>query len=390
VSSCTQECGNPLTDAPTTNDPGNGNGDITTTPAPTEDPNGCTTGAISACGSGCTCVDVASPGSGYMCESTDLAWTPARRTETDMQTCCKTERYFSQRAFERQLAQFTELSVNPNAPDGMTTVDVKFTGSGQFKPYWTLKLDNNQDGDYSDRGELQYMETYCIDIVNTLAASTTTCNLLSSTMQDSIRPRAGTSDPDRLINYPQNFRALNWLHDTVSLGDNCGLSAPDASHQVNGGDLQRATWMLIAKGPNEAMVPAGAYSSYSGSNTACVQALVSRARAAQTQMDADFAATGHVWRPTTWSLVLVSPITCAAPLAEIPNGQVLVGKYPIAPNADKRICADGAPDPCAYALCGRGTCAPAGDVVGSLETYICTCDPGYSLYGGFECRKNAN
>jgi len=393
VSSCVNECS--FTDPPTTTDPANGATTTTTeaptpaptpepTPEPTPDPDECTTGAISACGSGCACHDVVSPGRGYTCESTDVAWTPIRKTETDMQTCCKTERYFSQRAFERQLAQFTELSVNPTAPDGMTSALVQFTGSNQFKPYWTLKLDNNQDLDYDDVGEIQNMEAYCVDIVNTLPNGVT-CNLLSSTMQDSIRPRAGNGDSDNYLNFPENFRALNWLHDTVSLGDNCGLSSPDASHQVNGGDLQRATWMLIA---NKNLQSAGAYSSYSGSKDTCVRALVDRALAQQAQFDADFTSTGSVWRPSRFSLVLVSPIPCSTTLAVIPNGQVLVGKYPIAPNDDKRICADGAPDPCANARCGRGTCKPAGDVVGVLEQYICTCDAGYSLWGGIECRKD--
>jgi len=143
--------------------------------------------------------------------------------------------------------------------------------------------------------------------------------------------------------------------------------------------------MLIA---NKNIQSVGAYSSYSGSKDACVQALVSRALAQQAQFDADFSSTGHVWRPTRFSLVLVSPIRCSTTLDVVPNGQVLVGKYPIAPNDDKRICADGAPDPCANARCGRGTCKPAGDVVGVLEQYICTCDAGYSLWGGIECRKN--
>jgi len=263
----------------------------------------------------------------------------------------------------------------------MTSAYVQFTGHGQFAPYWTLKLDNNQDTDYKDVGEIENMETYCIDIVNTMSEGVK-CNLLSSSMQDGIRPRAGRGDSDSYVNFPENFRALNWLHDTVSLRDNCGLSAPDASHQVNGGDLQRATWLLIA---NKDLQSAGAYSSYSGSKDACVRALVARALAQQAQFDSELP--GHVWRPTRFNLVLVSPIGCTS-TDGIPNGQVLVGKYPIAPNADNRICADGAPDPCADARCGRGTCAPEGNVVGVLQKYICTCDAGYTLWGGIECKKN--
>lgn len=359
---------------PTTDDP-TANGATTT--AEPADP--CIVGSVN-CGDRCACAS-SSPNSGYTCQSEDPAWYVAD-TETDMQTCCTLEDYFSQRAFQRDLIRFTESSVVSTAPDGMTSVKVTFTGSNQFKPYWTVDLDNNQDTLYTGVGEIQNMETYCIDISNVLSNGVK-CNLLSSTMEESITPRAGTGDSDTYINFPENFRALNWLHDTVSLGDNCGLSGALASHQVNGGDLQRATWMLIAK---KEIVSVGAYSSYSGSKNECVHALVDRALAKQLEFDAQRHAGLGPWRPSRFSLVLLSPIACTSPLATIPNGQVLVGKYPVAPNDQKRVCADQAPDPCANAFCGQGTCS-RGSVVGSLEQYTCTCDPGYVLNHGLFCQK---
>jgi len=281
--------------------------------------------------------------------------------------------------------------VKPAAPDGLTTVWLTHNGGASDKPYWSVNLDNNQDTDFTDLGEQRNMETYCIDIVNTVGNGET-CNLLSSTMEENIAPRAGYSDADTKINKPQYFPALNYLHDTVKLKDSCGLTGDKASWTVTGGDLQRATWQLISTrgdplGPSvdsgaEPMVAAGAFSS-GASDDDCVRSLITRAVKHQNDNSRD----GIVWRPSNFVLVLVSPITCEAPLAVIPKGQVLVSKYPVIANVDRRECTNGARDPCADAWCGEGLCklsdantAPSYSVFGipaSNEKYFCACDTGY-------------
>lgn len=325
---------------------------------------------VATCGSVCSCVDVPAPGTGYTCASPNPVWVPTTiASASGGQTCCKTDQIFDEPTFEAEIYRLTYSSVDPATPKGMVDISAQHNGGASDKPYWSVAFDYNQDRTY----EIANVVTYCIDRSNTLGNGRR-CALLASSMQPGIVSRAGTGDADRLINNPQNYPAMNYLHDTYDIGQKCGITS-NAAYTITGGDMQRVTWALITGEIT------GAGSSSSGSsNDDCFNKLFTTARTNQQN--------NPTWQPSKWIMVVVSPIECSTG-ATIPNGQVLVSRFPVVPNKSIRTCANAASDPCATSNCGGGTCARQG-VVGPAETSTCQCPSGFSFVGNacvdtYEC-----
>lgn len=112
--------------------------------------------------------------------------------------------------------------------EGVVEIQVTHNGGNSGAAYFTGQIDF--DGDHV--GELTGLDTYCVDLANTIGGGWY-CALMVSSYNPNVGDLAG------IVN-EQNLDLANYVLNNYSIGDDLGLGA-----LVTGGDIQRTIWTLV-------------------------------------------------------------------------------------------------------------------------------------------------